>query len=97
MHGEYDSNTSICTEYLGIIVESDRQAFSISNGDSENFTMFYQYDTLTNSGILIIGGHEDDHHIDILPHDHCDEGTPEIHMIIVVVTLILMRSLLKKL
>ena len=52
--GTYDStmNTSLCTESIGMITQSDSQAFELDFEDGEG--MLYQYDDVTGSILLII-------------------------------------------
>ena len=57
--GNYDNNTSMCTEWLGNVTESDEGAFIISHPDEELLVM-YQYDAATQSGLVIFVDTNDD-------------------------------------
>ena len=50
--GDYDNNTSMCTEWIGNITDADGSAFLIESywGD---MLMMYQYDEATQSGLVI--------------------------------------------
>ena len=50
--GDYDNNTSMCTEWIGNITDADGGAFLIASGWSETVIM-YQYDEATQSGLVI--------------------------------------------
>ena len=50
--GDYDNNTSMCTEWIGNITDADGGAFLIVSGWSETVIM-YQYDEATQSGLII--------------------------------------------
>ena len=50
--GDYDNNTSMCTEWIGNITDADGSAFLIVSGWSETVIM-YQYDEATQSGLII--------------------------------------------
>ena len=50
--GDYDNNTSMCTEWIGNVTESDGSAFLVVNDYEESLTM-YQYDESTHSGLII--------------------------------------------
>ena len=50
--GDYDNNTSMCTEWIGNVTESDGSAFLVVN-DYEESLMMYQYDESTHSGLII--------------------------------------------
>ncbi|WP_438994869.1 LDL receptor domain-containing protein [Poseidonia sp.] len=53
--GTYDStmNTSLCTESIGAITQSDSQAFELDLGFEDGEGMLYQYDDVTGSILLI--------------------------------------------
>ena len=53
--GTYDStmNTSLCTESIGMITQSDSQAFELDLGFEDGEGMLYQYDDVTGSILLI--------------------------------------------
>ena len=60
--GDYDNNTSMCTELLGNITQADGSAFLLVNEHHESL-MMYQYDEPTQSGLLIMvmtDGDDDD-------------------------------------
>ena len=50
--GDYDNNTSMCTEWLGNITQADGSAFLLVNDYNEQL-MMYQYDEATQSGLVI--------------------------------------------
>ena len=50
--GDYDNNTSMCTEWIGNVTEADGSAFIISHPDQDILAM-YQYDSATQSGLFI--------------------------------------------
>ena len=50
--GDYDNNTSMCTEWIGNITDADGGAFLIVSGWTETVIM-YQYDEATQSGLII--------------------------------------------
>jgi Ca2+-binding EF-hand superfamily protein len=52
-NGEFDTDTYMCTEYIGKIDDSDANAFTISNHPSKTIVM-YQYDAESGSGLLMI-------------------------------------------
>ena len=49
--GDFDNNTSMCTEWLGNITQADGSAFLLVNDNQESL-MMYQYDEATQSGLL---------------------------------------------
>ena len=57
--GDYDNNTSMCTEWIGNITDADGSAFLIESywGDA---LMMYQYDEATQSGLVISVESDDD-------------------------------------
>jgi Ca2+-binding EF-hand superfamily protein len=57
--GDYDNNTSMCTEWIGNITDADGGAFLIESywGDT---LMMYQYDEATQSGLMISVESDDD-------------------------------------
>ncbi|MGB1689230.1 MAG: EF-hand domain-containing protein, partial [Candidatus Poseidoniaceae archaeon] len=57
--GDYDNNTSMCTEWIGNVTESDGSAFLVVN-DYEESLMMYQYDESTHSGLIIFVQSESD-------------------------------------
>ena len=50
--GDYDNNTSMCTEWIGNITDSDGNAFIVEDED-ESSLMMYQYDEANQSGLVI--------------------------------------------
>ena len=50
--GDYDNNTSMCTEWIGNVTEADGSAFIISHPDQDILAL-YQYDSATQSGLFI--------------------------------------------
>ena len=57
--GDYDNNTSMCTEWIGNITDADGSAFLIVNVWGESLIM-YQYDEATQSGLVISVESDDD-------------------------------------
>ena len=57
--GVYDNNTSMCTEWIGNITESDGGAFLLVNDYQEQLIM-YQYDATTQSGLVVFSNSNDD-------------------------------------
>ncbi len=57
--GDYDNNTSMCTEWIGNITDADGSAFLIENVWGESLIM-YQYDEATQSGLVISVESDDD-------------------------------------
>ncbi|GIR00390.1 MAG: hypothetical protein CM15mP9_0930 [Methanobacteriota archaeon] len=57
--GDYDNNTSMCTEWIGNITDADGSAFLIVSGWGETLIM-YQYDEATQSGLIISVESDDD-------------------------------------
>ena len=57
--GDYDNNTSMCTEWIGNITDADGSAFLIVSGWGETLIM-YQYDEATQSGLVISVESDDD-------------------------------------
>ena len=53
-NGEFDTDTYMCTEYIGKIDDSDANAFTIYNADSSKTIVMYQYDADSGSGLLMI-------------------------------------------
>ena len=64
--GDYDNNTSMCTEWIGNVTEADGDAFLISHSDSENLVM-YQYNESTQSGLVIFAYSDDNDDGDMDP------------------------------
>ena len=56
--GDYDNNTSMCTEWIGNITDADGSAFLLVH-DYGQLLMLYQYDEATQSGLVISGESED--------------------------------------
>lgn len=50
--GDYDNNTSMCTEWIGNITDADGSAFLLVSDWGESLIM-YQYDEATQSGLAI--------------------------------------------
>ena len=57
--GDYDNNTSMCTEWIGNITDSDGNAFIVEDED-ESSLMMYQYDEANQSGLVISVESDDD-------------------------------------
>ncbi len=57
--GDYDNNTSMCTEWIGNITDADGSAFLLVHDYGETL-MMYQYDEATQSGLLILVESDDD-------------------------------------
>ena len=57
--GDYDNNTSMCTEWIGNITDSDGNAFIVEDED-ESSLMMYQYDEANQSGLVIRIESDDD-------------------------------------
>ena len=57
--GDYDNNTSMCTEWIGNITDSDGNAFLLEH-DYGEMLMMYQYDEATQSGMVISVESDDD-------------------------------------
>ena len=57
--GDYDNNTSMCTEWIGNITDADGSAFLIAQDFGEVLIM-YQYDEATQSGLVISVESDDD-------------------------------------
>ena len=57
--GDYDNNTSMCTEWIGNITDSDGNAFIVEDED-ESSLMMYQYDEANQSGLVITIQSDDD-------------------------------------
>ena len=56
--GDYDNNTSMCTEWIGNITDADGSAFLLVH-DYGQLLMIYQYDEVTQSGLVISVDSED--------------------------------------
>ena len=57
--GDYDNNTSMCTEWIGNITDSDGNAFIVEDEDESSLIM-YQYDEANQSGLVITIESDDD-------------------------------------
>ena len=57
--GDYDNNTSMCTEWIGNITDADGSAFLIESYWGDMLVM-YQYDEATQSGLVISVESDDD-------------------------------------
>ena len=57
--GDYDNNTSMCTEWIGNITDADGSAFLLVSDWGESLIM-YQYDEATQSGLVISVESDDD-------------------------------------
>ena len=65
--GEFDNDTNMCVEYVGMITDNDANAFTIYTENSTEVIIMYQYDAETGSGLLMVveerrddGDYEDD-------------------------------------
>ena len=56
--GDYDNNTSMCTEWIGNITNADGSAFMLVNDYQEQLIM-YEYDEATQSGLVIFVNSDD--------------------------------------
>ncbi|MBQ70448.1 MAG: hypothetical protein CMA65_03035 [Euryarchaeota archaeon] len=74
-HGNYDTATSMCLEWLGELSMNDSKAFNVVEGDNTT-TVYYQYNQDTQSGILMVpDNHHDEHH-----DEHHDDREEEFEM-----------------
>ena len=69
--GDYDNNTSMCTEWIGNITDSDGSAFIVEDED-ESSLMMYQYDEANQSGLVITIQSDDDQMDPEMMFEHLD-------------------------
>ena len=60
--GVYDNNTSMCTEWIGNITESDGGAFLVVNDYQEQLIM-YQYNESSQSGLVVVSNLDNDYDV----------------------------------
>ena len=73
----YDNDTGMCTNYIGILMNSDSMAFEYDNQPG-SVLVYYQYDAGTNSGLLmVVAGDEDEHDDGNNGHGNDDDGHDE--------------------
>ena len=73
----YDNDTGMCTNYIGILMNSDSMAFEYDNQPG-SVLVYYQYDAGTNSGLLmVVTGDEDEHDDGNNGHGNDDDGHDE--------------------
>ena len=68
--GSFDSSTNMCLEFLGELSMNDSEAFEVFS-QGESITVMYQYNSTTQSGILMV---EDDPEHDDDMNGHDDHG-----------------------
>ena len=79
--GSFDSSTNMCLEFLGELSMNDSEAFEVFY-QGESITVMYQYNSTTQSGILMVKDdpeHDDDMngHDDDMGGNDMDMGMPD--------------------